>query len=212
MPIKTDSKEISIHFKKEKIRDAEGNVIGEGTKLPSIKLGLPVPSLEGILEIVSTGGKDADLLLEAMTDVVYGQARQLINELRAKSPETAIKPEMIDLAKLDWSFIAAIPKAERRGLGISEEDWEAFFGDYRSIMPKLTGKDQDRIEKHVQLFKKKFGPCRNDKKALGVLQSMLQLWASHTGSMEDNQDVYEYLTKRVDTLLSEEEKVLAEAL
>lgn len=210
--VKTDAKETGVHFKKEKIRDADGNVIGEGKKLPSIKVGLPVPNAEGILQILEAGGKELELLLDATFDVVYGQLRNLVNEIRVKNPDQEIKPEQIDLTKLAWSVIANIPKAERRGLGISEEDWESFSADYRAIMPKVTGKDKDRIEKHVQLFKKKFGPCRNDKKALQVLKDMLNMWAAHTSSMEENEDVYEYLSKRVDTLLAEDEKVLAEAL
>lgn len=210
--IKSDVKETGVHFKKEKIRDADGNVIGEGKKLPSLKVGIPIPNAEGILQILEAGGKELELLTAAAYDVVYGQLRSLVNEIRAKNPDAEIKPEQIDQAKLGWSFISLIPPAERRGLGIAEEDWEAYAADYRAIMPRVTGKDKDRIEKHVQLFKKKFGPCRNDKKALGVLKDMLNMWAANTSGMEENEEVYEYLTKRVDTLLAEEEKVLAEAL
>lgn len=210
--VETAIKETGVHFKKEKIRDAEGNVIGEGKKLPSLKYPLPIPTVNGFLQILEAGGKELELLGAAAYDVVYGQLRNLVNEIRVKNPEGTITPEMIDAAKLTWSFIATIPPGERRGLGISEEDWEAFSADYRAIMPKVTGKDKDRVEKHVQLFKKKFGPCRNDKKALGVLKDMLNMWAANTSSMEENEDVYEYLSKRVDTLLAEDEKVLAEAL
>lgn len=217
IPIKTDAKETAYHFKKEKIKNAEGDVIGEGKKLPSIKIGLPVPNAEGILEIIQAGGKELELLLEAAFDVVYNGGRDIINDIRAKNVEAKkgdeeIKAEQVDLTKLAWSVLANIPRAERRGLGISDEDWDSFAADYRAIMPKVTGKEVDRIEKHIQLFKKKFYPCRNDKKALGVLQDALGMWASNTSSMEDNQDVYEYLKGRVDTLMQEEEKVLAEAL
>jgi hypothetical protein len=144
---------------------------------------------------------------------VYGRLRTVINEVREKLPADAeIKPEMIDLSQASWSVIASIPKAQRAGLGISDEDWNDFAADYRAIMAAATGKDADRIEKHIQLFQKKFAPCRNDKKALGVLKEMLAVWAANTGSMEDNQTVYEYLSNRVDSLLAEEEKILSEAL
>lgn len=217
VPISTEPKELAFHFKKEKIRDNEGKVIGEGKKLPSIKANLPVPNVAGVLEIVQAQGKELELLLDSMTEVIYTQARGLVNDIReantkAGTPDNEIKAEEIDVAKLSWSFIANMPKAERRGLGISEEDWEEFANDYRAIMPKTTGKDADRIEKHVQLFKNRFNRCRNDKKALTVLSDMLALWATNTANLEDNQEVYEYLNKRVETLLKEEEKVLAEAL
>jgi len=210
---KTEDKEVDVHFKKEKIKNAAGEVIGEGKKLPSIKLNVPVPSMEGILEIIQAGGKELELLQDAIFDQVYGQLRTLVNDIRSKNPDTdEIKPEQIDLKQLAWSVIANLPKGERRGLGISDDDWDSFAADYRSIMPKVTGKDLDRIEKHIQLFKKKFYPCRNDKKALQVLHDALQLWAANTSLMEDNQEVYEYLKGRAETLLAEEEKVLAEAL
>jgi len=210
--IKTEAKEVDFHFKKEKIKNGAGEVIGEGKKLPSVKVALPVPSTEGILEIVQAGGPELGLLMDAVQEVVYAAARDVINDLRAKNPDAEIKSENIDVSKLAWGIIARIPKAERRGLGIADEDWDAFSADYRAIMPKVTGKDVERIEKHIQLFKKKFYPCRNDKKALGVLADMLALWAASTSSMEEHQEVYEYLKGRVETLLSEEEKVLAEAL
>lgn len=210
--IKTDDKEANYHFKKEKIKDAEGKTIGEGKKLPSLKLGIPVPNAEGVLDIVQAGGKELELLLDAMFDVVYAQGRTIINAIRDKAPDQEIKGEQVDRAQLLWSIIANIPKAARRGLGITEEDWDDFAADYRAIMPNVTGKDKDRIEKHIQIFKKKLTPVRNDKKALGVLAEMLQLWAAHTAAMEDNQEVYEYLKDRSATLMQEEEKVLAEAL
>lgn len=210
---KVDLKETDYHFKKEKIRDSEGKVIGEGKKLPSVKVPVPVPSDEGILEIIQAGGKELQLLRDAVFEIVYTRGRNLLNDIRSKLADgEEIKSEMLDIKQLTWSLIANLPKAERRGLGISDEDWESFAADYRGMMPKVTGKDMDRIEKHVQLFKKRFYPCRNDKKALGVLQDMLNLWATNTSSMEENSDVFEYLKERVDTLMKEEEKILAEAL
>jgi hypothetical protein len=213
LAVPTEAKEVPYHFKKEKIRNQAGEVIGEGKKLPSIKVAVPRPTAEGLVEIIKAGGKELELLLDAATDVVVDRVRNLINEIRAKLPEGAeLKPEMIDLNQAHWSIIANIPKAVRKGLGISDEDWEDFAADYRSIMPTATGRDADRIEKHIQLFKKKYAPCRNDKKALAVLREMLDVWAANTGAMEENQTVYEYLKDRADSLLQEEEKILAEAL
>ena len=211
--IPSEAKEASYHFKKEKIRNAAGDVIGEGKKLPTVKLNVPRPTAEGLLKIIEAGGKELELLLDAAADEVLDRVRNIINEVRVKLPEgQEIKPEMIDLAQAHWSVIANLPKPERKGLGISDDDWNDFAADYRAIMPQVTGKDADRIEKHVALFTKKFAPCRNDKKALSVLKDMLDMWAANTGNMEDNQTVYEYLSGRVTSLLQEEEKVLAEAL
>lgn len=214
LPIfKTENKDLDFHFKKEKIKNEKGEQIGEGKKHPSLKISTPVLNAEGLVEIISAGGKSLELLLDAANDVISGQVRNLINQVREKLPtDGEIKPDMIDQSKLLWSFIASIPKAERRGLGISDEDFDAFFGDYRAIMPKVTGKDADRIEKHVAIFKKRYSVCRNDKKALQVLLDNLNLWATNTSAMEENQEVFEYLKKRAETLLAEEDKVLADNL
>lgn len=213
LPVPTEPKESSFHFKKEKIKAEDGKVIGEGKKHPSLKLSVPVPTDEGILAIIQNGGKQLELLREVVKETLENQVRLKINELKDKLKEgEELKAENINTADLTWEAIASMPKTDRRSLGISEEDWEAFFLDYRAIMPKVTGKDADRIEKHVQLFKKKFQPTRNDKKALAILKDVLTLWAANTSTMEENADVYEYLSKRVDVLLQEEEKVLADAL
>lgn len=213
LAIPTEAKDVSFHFKKEKIKNASGEVIGEGKKLPSIKLPIPRPTAEGLLEIIKAGGKELELLLDAATDIVVDRVRTVINEVRAKLPDgQEIKAEMIDLGVAHWSAIAAIPKAVRKGLGIADEDWEDFAADYRAIMPNATGKDADRIEKHIKLFKSKYAQCRNDKKALGVLAEMLDVWAANTSAMEDNQTVFEYLQGRAKSLIQEEEKVLADNL
>lgn len=210
--IPTENKEASYHFKKEKIKDEKGQKIGEGKKHPTIKAVIPVPNAEGLLNIVAAGGKELELLQDLVTEAVTERGRQLINAWREANPDKEVPQSVIDASQLSWSVIANLPKAERRGLGISDEDWEEFFTEYRNVMPLATGKDLDRIERHVAIYKKKFSTVRNDKKALGVLRDNLNLFASSTPSMEDVENVYEYLSKRVDTLLAEDEKVLAEAL
>lgn len=216
----TENKEANFHFKKEKIKDEKGEVVGEGKKLPTYKTTIPVPTPEAILDIISHGAEEGagkkglELLLDVMYDVAFERGRQVINAFR-EDPKNEGKEVPADLLKsedLDWYAIASLPKGERRGLGLSDEDWEDFYKDYRAVMPAAAGKDKDRIEKHVQIYKKKFATIRNDKKALGVLNEMLALYAASTSAMEDNQGVYDYLKKRVETLMKEEEKVLAEAL
>lgn len=208
-----DVKETSFHFKKEKMKDDKGAVIGEGKKLPTLKLQLPVrPSADAVLKIIEVGGKELDLLLDTMQETVESRAREIINAWREKNEGKEVPADVLaDAKSFAWSTIANLPKSER-GLGIEEAEWDAFFEDYRAVMPGATGKDKDRIEKHIQIYKRKFQSIRNDKKALGVLDDMLALYATATPNMEDNQKVYDYLKERVVTLKQEEEKVLAEAL
>lgn len=208
-----DVKETSFHFKKEKMKDDKGEVIGEGKKLPTLKLQLPVrPSADAVLKIIEVGGKELDLLLDTMQETVEARAREIINAWREKNEGKEVPADVLaDAKSFAWSTIANLPKSER-GLGIEEAEWDAFFADYRAVMPGATGKDKDRIEKHVAIYKRKFQSIRNDKKALSVLDDMLALYATATPNMEDNQKVYDYLKERVTTLKQEEEKVLAEAL
>lgn len=208
----SEAKEVTYHFKKEKVRNEKGEKIGEGKKLPSTKGTVPVPSAEGIIEIVSAGGPALKFLQDVMQDAVFTHGRALVDAWRESNPDKEVPAEVLDASKLGWDFLANLPQGERRGLGITDEDWEDFFGDYREVMPKATGKDLDRIEKHIAIYKKKFSAVRNDKKALGVLNDMLALYATSTGNLEDNEKVYDYLKKRVETLLQEDVKVLAEAL
>lgn len=212
--LKTENKEVSYHFKKEKVKDEKGQVIGEGKKLPSLKQALPVPSAEAILDIVAAGGKGLELLQDVILDTVFERGRQIINDWREKKENEGkeVPADLLKPSDLDWFAIANLPKSERRGLGISDEDFEAFYADYLEVMPKATGKDADRIGKHISIYKKKFAGVRNDKKALQVLKDALALYATATPNLEEQQSVYEYLSKRVDTLLQEDEKVLAEAL
>lgn len=210
--VPSEDSKVSYHFKKEKIKNEKGEKIGEGKKLPSVEGNIPVPNAEGVLKIVEAGGKAWELLQEVMKDAVFTQGRAMIDAWREANPDKEVPAGVLDSSKLAWDFIANLPKSERRGLGISDEEWEDFFSDYREVMPKATGKDADRIEKHVAIYKKKFSSVRNDKKALAVLNDMLALYATSTSNMEEVEKVYDYLKKRVEALLQEEEKVLAEAL
>jgi hypothetical protein len=215
IPIQTEFKEVDYHFKKEKIKNEKNEVIGEGKKHPSIKKKIPVPTMEGVLAIVQNGGKQWELLQDVMTDAIFNQGRRQLNALRDNEPqgsERQFTDADIPDAQLTWDVIANLPKSERRGPQIADEDFDVFFNDYRAIMPKATGKDLDRIEKHIGIYKKKFSSVRTDKKALGVLNDALAVYAANTGSMEDNQEVYEYLKKRVESLMQEEDKILADAL
>lgn len=204
-------KEFVFHFRKEKIRDSEGQVIGEGKKHPEVKAVLPVPSTEDVINFIATGGKEAEMLMEVIYDAIKLAARGQINDYRESNPDATITPDVLDLSKLTFSAIAAMDKQSRGGVEIPEEVWASFYEDYKTVLVGL-GKEVQRVDKHIVLFKSQFRTCKYDKAALGVLKDNLQLYAAKTENMEDNADCYEFLIAKLEKYLNAEEKNLVGAL
>src|SRR5438874_2036131 len=110
-----DVLETNFHFRK--VKDEK---TGLETKRPTVVIPVPAPSVEGLIAIIEKGGKGLDLLLEAVRDKVVEQAREQVND------KEDITADTFDYKKLDWEAIANLPKAERRGGGISKELWDDF--------------------------------------------------------------------------------------
>ena len=147
-----------------------------------------------------------ELLLEAANDVIYQAARQVIGEaLDAKKP---VEQALIDSnhANLDWEAIANKPKAERRGNGISKDEWDAFAEDYKQVMGMvMADKSAAQIETAALHLSKKFANCRFNKPVIGTLRSYLAAWFSATPNKEDFAAVYEALDNRAEVLLNADE-------
>ena len=62
---KVDLKEFKFHYKKDEL----------GNKRETTELRLPVPSVEGVVSILETGGKGLELLLNVIADATAAQAR-----------------------------------------------------------------------------------------------------------------------------------------
>ena len=207
---------ISFHFKTEKIRDADGNEIGEGKKHPTVDLNVPVPTAIGLAAILNLGDeKQTSLVLEAVKDIIYQRARDLMNELRARNEDNKdfeIKPEMINSYDLSWEVIANLPPAARRGGGIAKETWDEFVKDYRAVMPGVLGKKQEQVDKAAALFQSKFQKCRTNKPVIQALLDFLAVWVTASPNKEVYLSCYEFLKEKGETLLKADEKALLEAL
>jgi len=203
-----DIKETNFFFRKVKneVKDADGNVSIVETKRPTVTLPIPVPSVEGIVEILSAGGKQLDLLLEAVGAVVIEQAREIVNE------REDITADNFPFEKMGWDYIANLPKAERRGGGISKELWDDFEKDYQEIMPGLTGKKQDAVNNAARIFKAKFQGAQTNKPVLKVLQDQLAIYASNTTQGETLLPCIEFLQNKLEKLLNTDESNLLLAL
>lgn len=207
-----------FHFKKEKLRDENGKEVGEGKKLPTAELFLPVPKSSYLIDILQDTtdkySKERALLLDAVSDVVYGVARGQINAFREvpANKETPITMSVLNLEKLDWTAIANMPKGERGSSVPSDEDIKAFLESYLEVMPAATGKTKEKIENHVALFTAKFKKQRGQKELLEVMLSALSIYVttmaeSQPDALDDHAPVIEYFQAMLERYMKAEEKI-----
>lgn len=197
---KVDVAEVNFHFKK--VTDAAGNE----SKRPTVTLKLPVPSVEGLVQIITDGGKGLELLLEAAKEVIIKQTREIVNVTET------IDQESLPLDQLSWEAIANLPQAERRGGGIPKETWEEFGKDYIAVMPAVTGKKLESVTLAAKVFLLKFSNVKTDKKALALLKAQLALYATNSPNVEEYIECVQFLDKKADTLLAADSSNLLDAL
>lgn len=185
---------VKFNFKKDKEL---------GTKRPSVELTIPVPTIDGVVDILTRGvDKEVNLLMDAIRSVVIDQARQQVNDKEDISQET------IDLDSLTWEAIANMPPAARRGGGIAKETWEEFGKDYATVMLAVTGKTAEQIGNAVKILIAKFQPVKTNKKVLAFFKEQIALYAANTPNAEDFQECIEFLSNKVEELLKADEASL----
>jgi len=179
----------AFRFKKDKL----------GNKRAPVELNLPVPTISGIVDILKAGGKE----LELLNDAIYGVIKSVAGEIVADNAN--ISQETFPVAQVLWSAIANMPKAERAT--IPQEQWDGFVQDYLAVMPGLTGKSAEQVGLATQIYLKKFAMVKTNKPILGKLKEQLALYVE-TPNAENYSDVLELLLRRVDAYLSAEEMVV----
>ena len=190
-----DAQKFKFRFKKDKL----------GVQRPSVEVTGPVPSIEGVIEILKKGGKDLELLQEAMYDVVRDYLGSYVGDNEGANQEN------IPWEKFLWSAIANAPKEDRRS--IPAELWEAFTADYIEVMLAATGKPKDAISLATTVYVKKFSQVKTNKEVLKKLQGQLGIYMEQSKRAEEFTDILEMLTRKVEVFLkSEEAPVLAENL
>lgn len=199
---KVDLKPVRFRFRK--ITDKESGV---ETQRPAVELpNVPVPSVEGLIAIIEKGGNGLQLLLEAAGDIVINRARELVDE------KEDITPDTFPLDQLAWEVIANLPKAERRGNGISKEVWEDFTKDYLAIMPGVTGKNAEALGLATKIYANKFASVKTNKPVLGKLKEQLGLYISNTPNAEQFAECVDFLVTKATNLLNVDEAALLENL
>ena len=192
-----------VQFKFKKSKDKE---TGIETVREAVELAIPFPSVEGIIAILEAGGKQLELLMDAVESVVTSVARDIISE------DVTINAENFPVEKLSWEAIANMPKATRRGGGIPKETWEAFERDYIEVMPGATGKTLEQVTKAAALLKNKFNACKTNLDVLNLLVDQLAIYAENSPNAEEFGDVIAFLLQKADNLLNTQPEELLAAL
>jgi hypothetical protein len=112
---------------------------------------------------------------------------------------------------LDLAYIASIPPGRRGAAAISEEEWNDFFKDYTNVMVQATGKSLEKLEKHVDIFKKP-AKYRARKDLLQVLLEQLAVYASAAAQMDEYAAQYTRITDTLTKYLTEEDRIDVDAL
>lgn len=197
--------ETSINFRTVKTKNEQGEVVE--TKRESIKLHVPVPSFEDVIQIISAGTAESateiqknnlQLLQDSLFNTVYEVAVSLAKE------NTSLTSANFPFEELDWEKIANAPEAERKSRGISKEEWADFAEDYLASMPAITGKDESRIQRAVAVLLNKFAPIKADKKSIAVVRDQLVVYAEKAPNAANYFKVIEFLVKKADALLEAE--------
>lgn len=192
-----DYKETIFRFRKTK-----DEATGVESKRPNLELKLPIPSIEGMIAIFKAGGKGLELMQEAVSEVVISRARELVSE------NESVSAESFPYDELSWEKIANLPKTERRGAGIAEEQWKAFATDYVAVMPQITGKTVEQVTNATKIFLNKFNQVRTNKPVLKKLNEQLGIYVEHAQNAEQYTDCVEFLSGKAKKLLEVSDEAL----
>lgn len=188
------NKAFKFNFKKRTIKDETGQTIGEIAKKPSIEVELPVLSAAGVTAALAAGGKEAEVILDAVNFMFYQAARQQFDDVieNLANPDDEVKASDLNFDKLQLSYLANLPPATRGGASISEDEWNYFYQDYLSVMVAATGKEEKRIANQIEHFKKP-NRCKANQAVLEVLVDQLSIYVSKSANIEDTAQAAERL-------------------
>ena len=176
-----------FNFKSRRITDENGNEIGRTKKQPSLTVDLPVPSTDEVISMLQAGGAEAVLLMTQIGDTIYQAARGQFDEVIEQfgdDDSKEVTADMLNYDQLSISYLANLPPSSRGVQAISDEEWQAFFEDYLAVMVAATGKTEDRIKNHINLFKKP-QKAKANKEVLKVLVDQLDIYLASSGNLED---------------------------
>jgi hypothetical protein len=182
------TKTLKFNFKSRAIRDEAGNLLGKTKKQPSLEVGIPLPSAEEVSEALQDpASKEYTLIMDAIARLFVDGAREQFDDVIESFGDDdtkTIAADVLDYSKLTLEYIANLPATQRGATALSEEDWEALFQDYLVVMVAATGKTADKINNHINLFKKPT-KAKANKEVLGVLVDQLDIYMASSGNIEE---------------------------
>lgn len=201
--------ENKFNFKGRVIKDENGNELGRAKKQDSVTAQLSIPDAGEVVDLIVAGGAVATLILAAVKDVIVAAARDQFDEIIESfglDDSKQVSADMLDHSKLTLEYVASIPPSSRGSSALSDDDWAQFFADYKSVMLAATGKEEKKIDAHINYFKKP-QLIKNNKPVLGLLIDQLDLYAASTANIEDNAAAYERVKGKFQKWKDEPEKV-----
>lgn len=196
---KVDIKPVQFNFKKTTDKDTGIETIRQAVQLP-----IPYPSIEGIVDILETGGLQLELLQEAIYKIVNDAAREILYE------DVTLTAATFPLEQVTWDAISKQPKAQRRGGGIAKEIWEGFAQDYIDVMPSVTGKTVEQIANAAKILLGKLAQVKTNEPVLKLLVGQLAIYADSSENISEYQECVEFLLTKADTFLNiTDEQLLA---
>ena len=184
-----DVKPTLFRFKTSK--DANGVEI----KRDALELPIPYPTVQGVVAILEEGGKELELLMDAIETVITTQARSIISD------DWEINATNLPVDKLSWKHIANMPKPERMGGGIAKEVWDDFAKDYIKVMPEITGKTVDQVTQAAKLLVNKLSAVKTNVPVLELLVNQLTVYVGNTARADEFASCVEFLVDKADKLL-----------
>ena len=197
-----------FNFKSRRITDESGNEIGRTKKQPSLTVDLPIPSTDEVITMLQAGGAEAVLLMTQIGDTIYQAARGQFDEIIEQfgdDDSKEVTADMLNYDQLSISYLANLPPSSRGVQAISDEEWQAFFEDYLAVMVAATGKTEDRIKNHINLFKRP-QKAKANKEVLKVLVDQLDIYLASSGNLEDTGTCAVRTRDRFNKWISEPEK------
>jgi len=194
-----DTKPVQFNFKKSTDKDTKIETVRS-----AVQLAMPYPSIEGIVGILETGGKQLELLQEAIEKVINDAARELLYE------DVTLTAATFPVDKVSWDAISKQPKAQRRGGGIAKETWEGFAQDYIDVMPAVTGKTIEQIANAAKILMGKLAQVKTNEPVLQLLVGQLAVYADNSPNTPEFQECIEFLLNKAETFLNvSDEELLA---
>lgn len=203
--------ETKFNFKQRAIKDEGGKEIGKAKKQPPLIVNLPQPTKATIVAVLQSEdpahAKLQALFLDSIYDIVRSQAKLQLDDVIDSFgiEDKTVTADHLDYDKLDLVYIANLEPAQRGARAISEEEWTAFFEDYTSVMVAATGKPLEKIQNHINLFRKPT-KIRNAKDMLQVLVQQLDIYITKTGNLEDTGEAASRIRSKFAKWAEEEEK------